>query len=261
MGKGSLNRMDMGQARPRKAKMEPHFRTKRKNESLHDFARSILSRCSYRKVNAFSLFDISYDAYMTIMDDIQEFDTAELSVLVDWGKNSVFRMHTTPNPENADTAWYEMGVVVGERSRMVRTSETFRDWGLYTNAGRHIPENSSIDLINYDTEDLKMAAQSAGIVALRTMRGILDRPTEYRLSHGARTSRERVLNRPAVVTISLSKPVIRAAPSGHHSGVKMPEHDVRGHERRLKSGRIVWVTGHKRGDPNVERRTTYRIVP
>lgn len=244
-----------------KEKMEPHFRMRRKDESLHDFARGILRRCSHRKVGAFQLFDVSYEAYRATMDDLEEYETSEAAVLEDWGKNSVFRMRTTPNPGDADVEWYEMGVVVGERSHMIRTSETYRSWGLYTNSGRHIPEKSKVDLINYDTEDLKLAAASAGITVVRLMRAILDRPTEYRLSHGARTQREKMLNRPTVVTISLSKPVIHSAPSGNHSGIKMPEHDVRGHERKLKSGKIVWVSGHKRGDPSIERRTTYRVVP
>jgi hypothetical protein len=38
------------------------------------------------------------------------------------------------------------------------------------------------------------------------------------------------------------------------------QHEVRGHPRKLRSGTITWVSAHRRGDPNVERKTTTRIV-
>ena len=32
-------------------------------------------------------------------------------------------------------------------------------------------------------------------------------------------------------------------------------HEVHGHPRHLRSGKTVWVRGHQRGDPNIERKT------
>lgn len=47
-----------------------------------------------------------------------------------------------------------------------------------------------------------------------------------------------------------------------HSGVKMPEHEVRGHWRRLRSGHTVFVRAHKRGDPSIPYRATpVRVLP
>lgn len=40
-----------------------------------------------------------------------------------------------------------------------------------------------------------------------------------------------------------------------HSGVKMPEHEVRGHWRHLSNGTVVFVRSHKRGDPAIPRKT------
>lgn len=242
----------------------PHFRTRRQDETLHDFGQAILKRCSSRRVNAFQLFELDPSLLvderlvelMQTPQDVQRF----LPTLEDWGKNSIFRFRSADNPK-PDQPWYEVGIVVSERNRMFRSAETYRDWAIYSNAGRHVAEQSRVDLLNYDTSDIKTAADAGIWLALTVMRGILDRPTEYRLAHGARTARERISNMPAVVTISLSKPIVQTLGAGMGGGWKMPEHDVRGHERRYKSGKVVWVEGHKRGDKNVIRKTTYKVVP
>lgn len=74
-----------------------------------------------------------------------------------------------------------------------------------------------------------------------------------------------------VITISLSAPVkeyvdpwsaIRGGSrEGSGKGSKKCEYEVQPFTRRLRDGRVINVRGHKRGDPNIPRKTTYRIVP
>ena len=45
------------------------------------------------------------------------------------------------------------------------------------------------------------------------------------------------------------------APPEESSGIRMREHDVRGHWRTYSSGVRVWVRSHKRGDPDLGRVT------
>lgn len=44
------------------------------------------------------------------------------------------------------------------------------------------------------------------------------------------------------------------------TGIKMPEHSVRRHERHYVSGKVTFVKEHKRGDPKIERKTILRVV-
>jgi hypothetical protein len=41
---------------------------------------------------------------------------------------------------------------------------------------------------------------------------------------------------------------------------KVCQHEVHGFLRHLRSGKTVWVRGHMRGDPNVERKTIYQFT-
>lgn len=247
----------------------PHFRVSKSTDTITDFAKAILKRCSNHKVNRFQLFDISDDLAAAMLEEIRT-DYAEttiddvaaelLPVMVDWGKYSIFRM--TNAPRDYQSSWYELGVVVAKRNALYRGVDFYRDWGLYANGGRHIPHDYAIDLAATDTSDIKNMATLGSIVALKTMRGLLDRPHEYRQSHGTRTPRERMLDIPAVITLSLSRPITHVVgASGLGGGWKMPEHSVMGHERHYKSGKVIWIEGHKRGDPNVARKTTYRVIP
>lgn len=44
------------------------------------------------------------------------------------------------------------------------------------------------------------------------------------------------------------------------SGIHMPEHEVRSHERHYKSGRVAIIKSHKRGDANIPRKTMVRLI-
>lgn len=247
----------------------PHFRVASAGDTVSTFAKAILKRCCNHKVNRFQLFDISDDLAAAMLEEIRvDYATVTiddvakelLPIMEEWGKYSVFRMTNAPRDPNS--SWYEMGVVVAKRNALYRGVDFYRDWGLYANGGRHIPHDAAVDLEKVDTSDIKNMATLGSIVALKVMRGILDRPTEFVQSRGIRTPRERLLDLPAVVTISLSEPVRRAiGASGLGGGWKMPEHDVRGHTRTYKSGKVIWIDGHKRGDKNIKRKTTYRVIP
>ncbi len=49
-------------------------------------------------------------------------------------------------------------------------------------------------------------------------------------------------------------------PEPTHDRGPVCRHDVRGHARHMRSGKVVWVTAHQRGDPNVPRKTITRIT-
>jgi hypothetical protein len=152
-----------------------------------------------------------------------------------------------------------VGVVIGHRNEMYGNLMVYREWGIHATIMLPVESAPRSTLIR---EDIPLIENTACLVGLNLMGRILDRPTEYQLSRGIRSNYERMHNLPAVVTISLSQPVVHTI-SGPTlgGGWKNPEHDVRGHERHYKSGKVVWVAGHKRGDPNVQRRTIYRVIP
>jgi hypothetical protein len=71
---------------------------------------------------------------------------------------------------------------------------------------------------------------------------------------------------PTTITIRLSAPIVKRipvdSPMGHNStGRKMPEHLVKSFQRHYKSGKVVSVRPHKRGDPSIPRKTVYRVIP
>lgn len=65
------------------------------------------------------------------------------------------------------------------------------------------------------------------------------------------------------LTIDWKAPTLRYTQAAHNAtGTRGPvcEHDVKPFKRKLRDGRVVDVKGHKRGDPNVPRKTVVRIV-
>lgn len=52
----------------------------------------------------------------------------------------------------------------------------------------------------------------------------------------------------------------RTDPDRVPSGIHMPEHEVRSHERHYKSGRVTIIKSHKRGDAAVPRKTQIRLI-
>lgn len=223
------------------------------DENPSEYAVKRIKDISRASASSFSLYMISESL------DPPEFDDLDESVLSDWGRRSAFLM----NFASRDKEYLCVSVAMPRATAKVSTPVVHREWGLAVSILQKVRKDDQISLV----PDPNMAEEMDAIgnhyagTTLWLMRSMLERPTEYRLSRGVRTARERLHNIPAMVTISLSKPVIRCAPSGHHSGVKMPEHDVRGHDRHYKSGKVVWIEGHKRGDPSVQRKTIYRVVP
>lgn len=231
----------------------------------------------------------------TKAEAVQMFETG-MRQIERWGKTSFFRIWVgwvdseTTNNDSTGMRQYLCGVAIGRVNDLRRTTFEYRGWGLHAQAMRKVDEKERIGLVHAELENtrhIKVAA-TIGAAAIGNLLGaLLDRPHEYRLSKGARTPRERMLNEPSVVTISLSKPIIHTVgKQGGGGGWQMPIHDVSGHwmcaergkarpgcrhDPRLRDGDhaicgncgnlIVWVPEHQRGDPNIQRRTTYRVIP
>lgn len=234
--------------------MVPKFRAASKDETLGQFVSHHMQTMSRRSLKLSSHYDVSEN----IRDEFDEGE-AHPSVLERWGKHSVFRMW-----EEANGFRYLCGAVVAKRGELTKPAiEVFGGWEMDTYVSVMIDESERVDLAS-DASRYKMNETREFVTTtfMLVMQGILDRPERFVLARGIRTPRERMLNTPAVVTISLSQPVTRTiGASGLGGGWKMPEHDVRGHERHYKSGKVVWIDGHKRGDKNVQRKTTYRVIP
>lgn len=240
--------------------MTPRFSVKSKDETLADFVRTNMQPYVKTSTKHFGLYDVEGDAWVALRDMVKEGSLkAHHSVFGRWGKRSVFRTWF-----DRDGGRYLCGAVITRRADIVRPDVVWEDWAMRCNVAALIGKDEKVDLVDQTIANGYLEKAHSGFVHTMAflLTALLDRPVEFKQSRGMRTNRERLHNTPAVVTISLSEPIIRTdhgATLG--GGWKMPEHDVRGHERRLKSGKTVWVSGHKRGDPNVERRTTYRIVP
>jgi len=244
---------------------------------MRDFAAGLIKRCTHKKVNHFTLYDVDNETtnevlrplYVEISSYVSHNDAVRalsyvnhsLSVLEDWSKASAFRLWVGFYPDGVTPETFQCCVVVGRRGDMDRSTFEWKGWAIHGQAARLIRTEELVNVAAANTEDLKYAADIAVIACCRIMRNLLDRPVEYVLSRGNRTPRERMLNIPAVVTISMSSPIKQSVGHGNGGGWKMPEHDVRPHERRLRSGKVVWVKAHKRGDPHIQRRTTYRVIP
>lgn len=235
----------------------PHFTIKARDETLADFAAIEIKTNTFRPLRIFSLYDIDETVWGEMPDEIE----VNESVIEAWGKRSLFRSWMTMG----NGARYLCCATIAKRSDMKKPDVVYQGWALRRSAAAFIdqgkPEATVNEVINEGADGLRAAAATFETDVMWLMRQMLDRPIEYRLSKGDRTPRERILNIPAVVTISLSKPILRTLGNGHGGGWRMPEHDCRGHERHYKSGKVVWINGHKRGDPNVVRRTTYRVIP
>lgn len=255
----------------------PQFLVHKNDQSLVDFAKTMLKQCSFRKVGQYQLFDVTTDVVEDISEIlIPELDTREgaigvmtnnMPVLVEWGKASVFRLNVVieGDPEQGQMAGnYEAFVVVDRKGNLFGHTLDYRDWTIDVECYKRIEHDEKVDLTKpmMASEDIKYVRSLSGMIVLKLMRAILDRSTEYRMSRGVRTHRERITNVPSVVTISLSKPLIVTVPGDTRGGGwKLPEHQVRGHWRTCRNSNTIWIDGHKRGDPNVKRKTVYRVVP
>jgi len=259
--------------------MVPTFRTKKRDETIADFAKEILHESSYKKLNNYQLFDVSENAIRTFATPVYKMVIAaasgadpepmlaklekDIGNIVDWAKASVFRFWLRDENSSSEEQFL-VGVVIDRRRNMARSTFTKGEWTVYARASQLIDAGSDINLVESALQDnhLNDIATIGANAACGLIHAMMNRPHEYTLARGLRSNRERMLNIPAVVTISLSKPIIHTAPNlTPGGGWHMPEHDVRGHERRLRSGKVVWVSGHKRGDPSVQRKTTYRVIP
>lgn len=64
------------------------------------------------------------------------------------------------------------------------------------------------------------------------------------------------------ITVKWETPTIEYIHRGDATGTRGPvcEHDVRGFWRKLASGKRVWVSPHKRGNPDIPRKSALRFV-
>lgn len=253
------------------------FMIHKDDQSMADFAKGMLKQCSFRKAGQYQLFDVTTDVVEDISSDlISEFRAFEgdisaisngMPVLVDWGKASLFRLNIVIEGNRGQglvAGNYETCVTVDRKGNLFGYTLDYRDWTISVGCYKRIEHDERVDLTKpmMDSMGVDYVRSFSGLVVLRLMRAILDRPTEYRMSRGVRTHRERMTNVPSVVTISLSKPLIATIPGDTRGGGwKLPEHQVRGHWRTCRNGNTIWIDGHKRGDPNVKRKTVYRVVP
>lgn len=208
----------------------------------------------YGKVDKSPVFLVDDDACSSLFTQFLQTAThgMHLGVVSDWDRPSLIVVKVIF--DDGKTA--DVGVAVGLAKDM-RIVYQQKQWGV---------ASELMELAGYEenpsSEEMDAIEHTGMGIALEFMKVMLARKHEYVARRIGGTKLERLREKRSIVTISLSAPVVQsvgATPSG--GGWKMPEHQVRGHYRRYTSGKIVWVSGHKRGDPNVERKTIYKVVP
>lgn len=301
----------------------PHFDLTPKDETLHEFAKRLLPQQSRKKLNAHALYEVdvrtSVELITPLFDSVrgqpipnnvgepewlQEASTQQfiesITNLPRWAKTSFFRIwvgwvRATPGltddyvvlEPKGDIKQYLCGVAIGRVNEMIRTSAEYRGWGIHAFGMRQAHPDEAEKWDSGKTKDIKFASTIAATAVGLLVGRLMDRPHEFRLSKGIRTNRERVLNYPTVVTISLSAPIVQTIGNGNGGGGwHMPEHDVVGHWQCIERGKamagchhspvlrdgdfaicerchrlIKYIPEHKRGDPTVQRKTTYRVIP
>lgn len=215
-----------------------------------------------------------------------------------WAKSSVFRFwwqidktHVSPGPEKHIFRRFLCTLVTGRSDVMTSQSRgiVVDGWQAYAYASYLVEDDAEIDF-NDDKLDGDLDEATINTLIMGAMIGtaIMDRPNEYRISRNKPGIRERLAKVSSVTTISLSKPriVTQPNPLAAGTGSPMPKYDYRGHWICAEHGKakpgcnhdpvlydgkhavckncgnlITWREAGSRGDPNIQRRTTYRVVP
>ena len=223
----------------------------KKGTSVKEFAKMIRGRTTTKSFKRFSFYELDEEVVMTETIDVND------SVLRDWGKHSIFVSQFELNGATHTVVSYVM-----RRSSDIsgyNPSASSGPWVIQTRTFRLVNDENQINLDDDQSDEVVREFFTTSV--LHTMRALIDRPTEFKLSRGRKGHYERMKDEPSVITVSLSSPITRTVGSTIGGGWKMPEHEVRGHYRKYRSGKTVWIEGHKRGSPDVERKTNYKVIP
>lgn len=242
----------------------PKFIVSRPKELVDKFIRQI----SRRNVDYYCPHLITDLVVETIQLKLKSM--REVATYVDqWNKSSVFWL----NYHYEDSHYLFMALLARPTDLYdvkIETPRTPGGWVTRSQIYKTFAEDDTIDLIKEQAEQgidpyVRKAMVEIGmsIVAYVTDT-LLNCPHEVRVSRGIRTKLDVARNKQAIVTVSLSEPVLDYSnrnPNPIPSGIRMPEHDVKGFWRTSKSGKTSFIEAYTRGDPNVPRKTIKRIIP
>lgn len=227
-----------------------------------DIAKRFIRDVSRRSVDYFAPYKIDD---MPFEPEWLTTTAASAPVIDRWGKPSIFWCDLAQ-----EDRFYNFVLMVAKYSDMngnyPNTQTTPNGWVTRSQIRRvFAADDTAIDLTEPPmSKEKRQELIVIGLsVVVHVMLGIMDRPDEYVQSHGVRSRLDVARGKQSVITISLSQPrkIYERHPNAPPSGIHMPLHAVRGHWRRLKSGKMVWVSAHERGDPDVPRRSLTRAIP
>lgn len=158
--------------------------------------------------------------------------------------------------------------IMPKRAARLENAE-FSDYGSwYVNTGVVLSTAAAMEKAQKSNEeDVRDFIGVVEHLSIMVLQAIMDRPTEFQLARTPRSPLQIAKGNVPLshtVTLSLSAPKIETVgshPGTGISGWKMPLHRVKEHLRRLRSGEVIIIHSHERGDPDVPRRTVTRIVP
>lgn len=256
-------------------------------------AQRFIKQIAWRKFDFFSPFEISEDVVEEHpLETRRPVDECSPYILA-WAKPSIFWLKLDYEGKH-----YTMVCVICKNydlyQKYMRKESLKGGWVTRSSIYQYYMDEDKIDLL--DQAALPDATRAIlidwGLTLIsKVIDGLLKRDVKYVQTAGKHTLLDSLRGHKAVVTVSLSRPRYVYPHDHTHvpSGIKMPEHEVRGHwrrVRRLKVGEpcidlgsddpridsllrvpnwdrhlMAWIPEHVRGDPSVPRRTITRVVP
>jgi hypothetical protein len=234
-----------------------------------EMAVRFLKQISFRKPDYFTPYEVDQEIVLESGDNLLTLDEVS-PFIVKWARHSVFWAQISLPSGETWRHYMFLGVVAKNEDlypQYKKTQALTGGWVTRSTIYRFYADDEKLDLTAAAGEyipdlDRKQIIEWGLTMIANVTDGLLNRAVEYVKARGTRTARDRIHHIPALIIVSLSRPkrITEKNQVQGHSGIKMPEHDVMGHWRHLKNNKVVWVSAHKRGDPNVLRRTITRVV-